>query len=133
MRTLVKVIVPVVLLAALCLPLAAHTNPVPFINNPLVPGVVAPGGLGFTLTVNGAGFVSGSIVKWNGSARMTTFVTPTQLHAAILASDIATARTVLVTVSNPAPGGGTSDAVFFGVTTPTSTIAVVRTDVGGSA
>jgi hypothetical protein len=133
MRTLGKAIVLAAILTALCAPLTAQTNPVPFINNPLVPGVVAPGGLGFTLTVNGAGFVSGSIVKWNGSARTTTFVTPTQLHAAILASDIATARTVLVTVSNPAPGGGTSDAVFFGVTTPTSTIAVVRTDVGGSA
>ena len=96
-----------------CIPLAAQTNPVPFISNPLVPSVAAPGGPGFTLTVNGAGFVSGSAVKWNGSARTTTFVSPTKLTAAILASDIATSRTVLVTVSNPPPGGGTSDAVFF--------------------
>src|SRR5713101_2708694 len=131
MRTLGKAIVLAVILTAPCAPLAAQTNPVPFINNPLVPGVVAPGGPGFVLTVNGAGFVSGSIVNWNGSARTTTFLTPTQLHAAILASDIATARIALVTVSNPAPGGGISEAASFGVTTPTATIAVVRTDVGG--
>jgi len=34
-------------------------NPVPLINQPLVPDAVAPGGAGFTLTVNGTGFVSG--------------------------------------------------------------------------
>ena len=35
----------------------AQTNPVPLINNPLVPASVAPGGPSFTLTVNGTGFV----------------------------------------------------------------------------
>ena len=49
-------------------------NPVPYINQPLVPDAPAPGGSGFTLTVNGTGFVSGSVVDWNGSARTTTFV-----------------------------------------------------------
>ena len=49
-------------------------NPVPYINQPLVPDAAAPGGSGFTLTVNGTGFVSGSVVDWNGSARTTTFV-----------------------------------------------------------
>jgi hypothetical protein len=52
-----------------------QTNPVPLINQPLVPDDVAPGGNGFTLTVNGAGFVSGSVVNWNDSALATTFVT----------------------------------------------------------
>src|SRR5438105_14977378 len=46
-----------------------QTNPVPLINQPLVPDAIAPGGAGFTLTVNGTGFVSGSEVNWNGSAR----------------------------------------------------------------
>src|SRR5438132_2196223 len=52
---------------------AAQTNPVPLINQPLVPAAMAPGGAGFTLTVNGTGFVTGSVVNWNGSARTTTF------------------------------------------------------------
>jgi hypothetical protein len=41
----------------------AQTNPVPFLDQPLVPTAAAPGGPGFTLTVNGAGFVSGSVVN----------------------------------------------------------------------
>ncbi len=44
-----------VLLAASCLPLAAQTNPVPFLNNPVVPAAAAPSGPAFTLTVNGDG------------------------------------------------------------------------------
>ena len=54
-------------------------NPVPLISQPLVPDAVPPGGAGFTLTVNGTGFVSGSVVNWNGSARATTFVSNSQL------------------------------------------------------
>jgi hypothetical protein len=41
---------------------AMAQNPVPLINQPLVPDAVKPGGKGFTLTVNGTGFVSGSPV-----------------------------------------------------------------------
>ncbi len=78
-------------------------NPVPVINQPLVPGTAAPGGGAFTLTVNGTGFISGSTVYWNGSSRTTTFVSGSQLTAAINAADIAVAATASVTVVNPAP------------------------------
>ena len=44
-------------------------KPVPLINQPLVPDAVAPGGAGFTLTVNGTGFIPRSVVNWNGSPR----------------------------------------------------------------
>jgi hypothetical protein len=64
----------------------------------------------FTLTVNGTGFVTSSVVQWNGANRTTTFVSAIQLTAAITASDIATAGTASVTVFNPTPGGGTSNA-----------------------
>jgi hypothetical protein len=42
---------------------AAAQDPVPLINQPLVPDAAKPGAAGFTLTVNGAGFVSGAVVK----------------------------------------------------------------------
>jgi len=132
MRTLGKAFLVVTILAGFCSRLGAQTNPVPFLNNPLVPGATPPGGPAFTLTLNGAGFVANSVVNWNGSARATTFVSPTKLTAAIPASDIATTRTVLVTVSNPAPGGGNSDARFFGVTIPATTLSFIRTDVANS-
>ena len=96
--------------------LATHAlaqNAVPLASQPLVPDAVAPGGAGFTLTVDGAGFVAASVVHWNGSPRATTFVSSAQLTAAILASDIATASTAAVTVVNPSPGGGVSNTLYF--------------------
>jgi hypothetical protein len=102
---------------------SVHASSVPLINQPLVPAAVSPGSAGFTLTVNGTGFVSGAVVNWNGSARATTFVSGTQVTAAILASDVATAQTAVVTVTNPAPGGGVSNPIFFQVTAPTVGLA----------
>src|SRR6516162_10465694 len=60
---------------------AVTANPVPLINQPLVPDAITPGGAAFNLTVNGTGFVSTSVVKWNGSARATTIVSSWQLKA----------------------------------------------------
>ena len=89
-------------------------NPVPAIGG-LSPASASAGGAAFTLTVNGSGFVAGSVVRWNGADRATTFVSATQLQAAIPASDIAAAGTAAVTVFNPAPGGGVSAAANFTV------------------
>ncbi|MGO9588892.1 MAG: beta strand repeat-containing protein [Candidatus Acidiferrales bacterium] len=102
---------------------ATGLNPVPLINQPLAPTAAVPGGAAFTLTVNGTGFVSGSIVQWNGSPRATTFVSNSQLTAAILASDLTTATTAIVTVLSPTPGGGTSNPVAFQVVNATSSVA----------
>jgi FG-GAP-like repeat/Abnormal spindle-like microcephaly-assoc'd, ASPM-SPD-2-Hydin len=106
----------------------AQTNPVPLINQPLAPTIAQPGGAGFTLTVNGTGFVAGSAVNWNGSVRATTFVSSAQLTASITAADIAAVTTAFITVSTPVPGGGTSNAVLFQVTNPASAISLGRTD-----
>jgi hypothetical protein len=71
---------------------------------------------GFTLTVNGANFVSNSVVDWNGSARATTFVSSTQLTANVQSSDIASAGTAAITVSN---GGVASAPATFTISTST--------------
>lgn len=92
---------------------AGPSYPVPFLNHPLVPDTVTPGGPGFTLTVSGTGFVPRSVVTWNGIERATTFVNSSQLKAAILASDIARSGTAALTVVNPRFGGGPSNEVFF--------------------
>src|SRR5438874_2535921 len=103
-------------------------NPVALINQPLVPDATAPGGPGFILTVNGTGFVSGALVNWNGSPRVTTFVNSSQLTSTILASDIASASTASVTVVNPSPGGGTSNIIFFPITLASSSILLSKSD-----
>ena len=74
------------------------------------------------LTVNGTGFVSGSLVTWNGSPRATSFVSGSQLTANILSADIATPATASITVSNPTAGGGTSNTAYFEVTLPTASV-----------
>ncbi len=102
---------------------AIAQNPVPFIDQPLVPDATAPGGAGFTLTVNGAGFVATSVVNWNGSPRATTYFSSHQLTTAILTSDIATASTASVTVVNPSPGVGVSNAQFFSVAVPGTSVS----------
>ena len=83
-------------------------------NTSISPTSAIAGGAGFSLTVNGTNFVSGSTVNFNGNARTTTFVSATQLSAAILASDIATTGIFNVTVTNP--GDGTSNGISFTVT-----------------
>jgi hypothetical protein len=108
---------------------AATPNPVPYIDAPIVPAAAAPGAAGFTLTVNGSGFVASSVVQWNGTPRATTFVSATQLTATILATDLVNAGTAVVTVVSPAPGGGTSNAMFFQVGQKTSSVAYFSTGV----
>jgi len=103
---------------------ATAANPVPLINQPLSPDAILPGGASFILTVNGTGFVSGSVVKWNGQALATQFVSQSKLTATVLAGDVASFNTAAVTVFNPAPEGGTSNVVYFQTTRATSAVAM---------
>jgi FG-GAP-like repeat/HYDIN/CFA65/VesB-like, Ig-like domain/FG-GAP repeat len=107
-------------------------NPVPLLDQPLVPTAAVPGSASFTLAVNGTGFVSGSVVMWNGSARTTTFVSRSQVKASILATDIATVGTAAVTISNPGPGGGVSNVVFFQVTNAAASVALTYSSFSAS-
>jgi hypothetical protein len=126
---------PVLLVViAFATPLFAQLNPVPFVNQPLAPSAVPPGSAGPTLTVNGAGFVPTSVVNWNGTALATTFVNHDKLTAVVPASDVASEGTAEVTVTSPTPGGGTSNAVPFTVTSRMAplTFAPTSYSVGNS-
>jgi hypothetical protein len=90
-----------------------QSTPPPTIGT-LSPATTVHGGVAFTLTVNGTLFVSGATVLWGGGARVTTFVSATQLTAAITAADIALSGTVAVTVKNP--DTGVSNASNFTIT-----------------
>src|SRR5690242_14064408 len=92
-------------------------NPTPAITT-LSPSSATAGGSAFTLTVNGSGFVSSSVVSWNGSNLTIKVVSSTQLTASVPAADIAAAGTAPVQVTNPAPGGGTSNTANFPINNP---------------
>ncbi|HEX8815727.1 MAG TPA: choice-of-anchor D domain-containing protein [Terriglobales bacterium] len=91
----------------------AQSAPVPFINNPLVPARVAPGRGAFTLTINGSGFTTNSVVYWNGSVRATTYVSSSQLQAQINGSDVAKAGFGWVTVLTQGTGATSSNVAYL--------------------
>lgn len=109
------------------------TAPTPIISS-LSPSSALAGAQGFTLTVNGSNFLApfagttssqGSVVRWNGVNRSTTFVNSTRLTAVIPAGDLASAALVDVTVSNEAAGGAVSRASVFTVNNPTPVITSI--------
>jgi hypothetical protein len=91
------------------------SNPVPRITA-LSSSSAPAGSSGFQLTLNGQGFTETSVVNWNGSPLLTTYAASSILTALVPATDLASSGSVSVTVTNPAPGGGNSNAVQFVVT-----------------
>jgi hypothetical protein len=79
------------------------------------PRGAAAGGSQFLLTVNGDDFRRDSVVNWNGSFRVTTFVSAHELFAVITAADIAQPGTVVVFVFNPPEGDTTFVSGGIGV------------------
>ena len=94
------------------------SNPVPAIAA-LNPPSATAGGAAFTLTITGYNFVASSQVKWNGNAITATYNSSTQMQAQVSAAEIAISGISLVSVVNPAPGGGSSGSAEF-VVNPTS-------------
>ena len=92
-------------------------NPVPTLTE-IGLGQPVAGGPGFDLQIYGTGFVSGSLVQWDGAPLTTTFVSGAQLGGAVPASLIDRAGTHVITVTSPAPGGGTSNSLTVSVFDP---------------
>lgn len=98
---------------------------------PAATALVPPGRLAgsgaFTLQVHGTGFTKCSVVRWDGADRPTTWVSDTRLDAALPGTDVAAAGTHDVTVFTTSPGGGTSGAQVFTVSSTADTQAPVAT------
>ena len=91
------------------------TGPTPSISS-LLPSSVTAGDPGFTLTVNGSNFISGTAVVWSNpdnpdsGTATAAFASTSQVTKPISAADIAIPGTVQVTVLN---GGAQSNVVSF--------------------
>jgi DNA-binding beta-propeller fold protein YncE len=79
------------------------------------PEYATAGRAAFTLTVKGTDFAPGAVLYWNGAPRPTTFVSSTELNAAIDAADVAAVDTTTLRIENPAPAIGPSNAFPFAV------------------
>jgi probable HAF family extracellular repeat protein len=88
-----------------------------------------------TIALVGTNFVPDSVVNFNGQQLTTTFADPTDLGAALPASDLAVDGTFPVTVTSPdSPGGTSTPALPFSVTgvtvkvtPPTSSVPINKT------
>jgi hypothetical protein len=100
------------------------SNPQPFLSSPLAPVSQIPGGAGFSLTVDGVGFVPGAQVLWNGTALPTTFVGSSQVQATIPPTSVQTNGSALVTVTNPGQQVLSSNLLAEHMTYPTPTPVV---------
>lgn len=109
------------------------SNPAPAITS-LSPAQVAAGSQINSLTITGTGFISSSSVTLNGAAHAANYLGATQLILSLSSADVATLGSYPVVVTNPAPGGGASNAVNFGVVsgTPTGTFSVTVTASSGA-
>ncbi|GIK22258.1 MAG: hypothetical protein HND40_02560 [Ignavibacteriota bacterium] len=79
------------------------------------PNTVDQGEKGIKLKVTGSNFAYGSVVKFNGVSKSTTYVSSTELTADVLTSDLAKTGEYDVTVYSPIMGGKTSEAEKFTV------------------
>jgi hypothetical protein len=99
-------------------------NPLPVVTA-LTPSSVVVGSAKTPVSITGSGFITSSTVQWNGTALATTYGSAISLSATIPANDLASAAVAMLTVVNPAPGGGVSSAVRFSVNNPTPAISSV--------
>lgn len=83
----------------------------------LSPSSANTGGTGFTLTLNGTGFSSGSLVAANGSYRTVNYVSPEELQVPLTSADIATPGAFQVYVENFPQGQNWNGCAVFGYQT----------------
>lgn len=98
----------------------ASTNPTPNITS-----VTPASSSAQTLTITGTGFIASTVINFNSAALTTTYVSSTQVAAALSSSVIAADGTAKVTASNPSPGGGTSPALAYTITVPTPAVTAL--------
>lgn len=84
-----------------------------------------------TITLTGAGFTSASTVAYNGVTIPSTFSSSVHLTATIPASALSVPGVGSVTVTTPAPGGGTSTAATFTIYTPIINNSMIYNPVNG--
>jgi hypothetical protein len=70
----------------------------------------------FSLNVRGNGFTNGSVVRWNGSNRPTTYINSTSLTASIPAADVSAVAEVPITVYDASGNPTETPPLIFHVT-----------------
>jgi hypothetical protein len=88
--------------------IAGSAYNVPPVLTSVSPAAIQTGSPDTTVTVTGSGFSSASTVMLSSAALTTSFISSTQLSAIVPAADLTALGWAPLTVSTPAPGGGSS-------------------------
>jgi len=92
-------------------------NPAPTISQAL-PTTVVLGAVSPVVALVGTGFVPTTVIDVNGQARLTVYVSATQVEVTLTAADVAATGSLSLTAVNGTPGGGTSPATTVAVNNP---------------
>ena len=95
-------------------------NPAPVLSTE-TPTIITTGN--FQLTLNGSGFMNGSVVNFGSQQLSTTFVSSTQVTAVGTATATQVGN-IAISVANPNPGSATSNILTAQVVAPNSNIKV---------
>jgi hypothetical protein len=89
----------------------------------ITPASLLAGSPSQALTISGSGFITSTVAQLNGTALVTTYQTATSVSAVVPASAMAADGTRKITVTNPAPGGGSSPAQDYTVAVPVPSVS----------
>ena len=96
----------------------------------IAPSTAPVGTSSLNLLVYGSNFQNGATVQWNGSALPSSWIGTTQMTATVPASNFVSAGNAKVTVTNPSPGGGSSNPQTFSIDNPPPATTWVRSVSG---
>lgn len=104
-------------------------NPVPAITS-LDPDSAVAGSDALVLTINGKNFIESSVARVDGTDRTTTYVSSTVVQITLSVGDLENVGTLSITVFNPTPGGGLSNAATFSITEEVTSRVVLAAIAG---
>ena len=99
---------------SMAFPITGADNPSPTASS-IAPTSATAGGPDFEAVITGSGFNASSVAEWNSIPLATAYLTGTKLLVLIPAMDTSSSTSAQITVTNPAPGGGTSSQLTFTV------------------
>lgn len=92
---------------------AARSAPLPFVVTQPKPHITSVRLNGSQVTVDGAQFVAGATLLWDGRSFPATVSGSSRLQATLDAAALASGPSVDVVVANPGPGGGASNVAVY--------------------
>jgi hypothetical protein len=86
----------------------------------LAPDTAVAGSVDLIVTATGSGYTTSSVVKWNGVALTTNYVSATSLTATVPAADLTAPGSFAVTVADPSQSDAGSAALQFTIADQTA-------------